>query len=178
MLMGKNWYVVYTKAKCEKKVAALITLNKIEAFCPLIKARKQWSDRKKTIEEPLFNSYVFVYVTAKEHGLIKQITGVVNFVYWLNRPAVIKEEEILSIKNFIRDYKRVSLEKVNVSMNEVVKIIEGPFMNKEGNIVEIKHKTVKVYLPSLGYNLVAEFEKSNIQLVDESGMRHSRRLVS
>lgn len=178
MLTGKNWYVVYTKAKCEKKVAALIALNKIEAFCPLIKAQKQWSDRKKTIEEPLFSSYVFVYVTPKEHGFIKQMTGVVNFVHWLNRPAIVKEEEIQSIKSFIQDYKRISLEKATVNMNEVVKIIEGPFMNKEGNVVEIKHKTVKVYLPSLGYNMVAEFEKTNIQLVEENEMRHSRRLVS
>jgi transcription antitermination factor NusG len=178
MLTRKNWYVVYTKAKCERKVAASIELNKIEAFCPLIKVQKQWSDRKKAVEAPLFSSYVFVHVTPKEHGLIKQMTGVVNFVHWLNKPAIVKEEEILSIKSFIQNYKRISLEKATVSMNEVVKIIEGPFMNKEGNVVEIKHKTVKVYLPSLGYNLVAEFEKSNIQLVEENEIRHSRRLVS
>jgi transcription antitermination factor NusG len=174
MFTGKNWYVVYTKAKCEKKVAALIQLNKIEAFCPVIKVQKQWSDRKKTVEAPLFTSYVFVYVSPKEHGLIKQIAGVVNFVYWLNRPAVVKEEEISSVKSFIQDYKRISLEKVPVSINEAVKVIEGPFMNKEGNVVEIKHKTVKVYLPSLGYNLVAEFEKSNIQVVGETELQHSR----
>jgi transcription antitermination factor NusG len=171
MFTAKNWYVVYTRPKCEKKVAGLLRTGHVEAYCPVVKERKQWSDRKKTIEEPLFPSYVFVCAALQDITLIKQVPGVVNLVYWMNKPAVVREEEIAAIKNFILDYKKITLEKAAVNINEKVRIISGPFMNKEGNVVEIKHKTIKVYLPSLGYNLVAEFEKSAIQLVKEE--RHS-----
>jgi transcription antitermination factor NusG len=165
MITGKHWYVVYTKPKCEKKVAGLIRYNRIEAFCPVRKVHKLWSDRKKLAEEPLFTLYVFVYASSAEHTFIRQIPGVVNFVYWLNKPVVVKDEEVVYIKNLSADsnHHKISLEKAEVNMNESVKVLSGPFMNKEGNVIEVKHKTVKLYLPSLGYNIVVEFNKLNIQ---------------
>ena len=176
MTTNRSWYAVYTRPKCEKKVADLLIRKKIEAYCPLTTVTKQWSDRKKSVKEPLFNSYVFVYINGKEQIPIKQTSGIINLVYWLGQPAVIKDEEIETIKDFVQQYENVKLEKANVNHNDKVRITSGPLKYMEGDVLEVKHKTVKIYLPSLGYQLVAEIEKSNIEILPE---RHQYlRLIS
>src|SRR5258706_5427248 len=94
----KQWYALYTRPRWEKKVADLLEKKKVEVYCPLNKVKRQWADRKKIVYEPLFASYVFVYVSEREELNIKQTDGVINFVYWLNKPAVIRNEEIDTIR--------------------------------------------------------------------------------
>ena len=77
--------------------------KKVEVYCPLNKVQKQMGGQKKIVFEPLFSSYVFVYITEQEHLGIKQTDGVINFVYWLDRPAVIRNEEIDTIKKFLHE---------------------------------------------------------------------------
>ena len=166
MSTGKNWYAVYTRPKWEKKVAELLDRKRIESYCPLSKSIKQWSDRKKTIFEPLFTSYVFVYVNETEHLPVKQTDGILNFVYWLGKPAVIKNDEIDTIRNFLAENQHIRLEKIDVNVDDKVKIIDGPFKLWEGSVTEIRPKSVKVLLPSLGYALLAEIPKSRIEVIN------------
>ena len=63
----KTWYAIYTKSRNEKKVSSLLAEQDIEHYLPLVKKIRQWSDRRKTVEEPLFSSYIFVHITEKEH---------------------------------------------------------------------------------------------------------------
>ena len=56
----KTWYALYTKSRNEKKAHSALVSSGIDSFLPLIKNLKQWSDRKKWVEEPLFRSYLFV----------------------------------------------------------------------------------------------------------------------
>src|SRR5271170_1144069 len=102
-----NWFVLYTKPRWEKKVYTLLTGNNIEAYCPLNRVRRKWSDRVKWVEEPLFKSYVFVRIAAEEQIRVRMIAGVVNFVYWLGKPAVVKNKEIEVIRKFLNDYEEV-----------------------------------------------------------------------
>jgi transcription antitermination factor NusG len=102
------WYAVYTKSRTEKKVALRLQEAGIQAYCPVNKREKQWSDRRKVTEEPLFRSYVFVNIDlAKQSAAVRRTLGVVNFVYWLNKPAVIQDDEILAIQQFFKDYKLI-----------------------------------------------------------------------
>lgn len=170
MLTEKKWYVVYTKPRWEKKAADLLSRKQIENYCPLNKIVRNWSDRKKTVLEPLFKSYVFINSTEKEHLNIRQTDGVLNFVYWLGKPAVIKGAEIEAIRDFLQEHQNVQIEKVDVNIYDTVKIKRGPFMEQEGNVLEIKNRTIKVYLPSMGYALVAEVEKTNVEIITRAGM--------
>ncbi|TMI74325.1 MAG: UpxY family transcription antiterminator [Bacteroidetes bacterium] len=165
MESGKNWYAVYTRPKWEKKVSELLSRKKIENYCPLYKSVRQWSDRKKTIMEPLFTSYVFVNIEENGQLPVKQTDGILNFVYWLGKPAVIKNEEIDVIRQFLSENDHVKLEQIEVNLNDRVKIINGPFQYWEGSVTEIRPKSVKVLLPSLGYALVAEIPKSRVELI-------------
>ena len=166
--MNKRWYAVYTKPRWEKKVSDLLTRKRIENYCPLNKVVRQWADRKKTILEPLFNCYVFVLATDTELVPVKQTEGVISFVHWLGRPAIIRTEEIDILKRFLLDHDNVKLEKIQVNINDRVKIISGPLMFMEGDVVEVKRKSVRISLPSLGYAMTAEIKTSEIEVVDPS----------
>ena len=146
----------------------MLTRKKVENYCPLNRVVRQWADRKKTIFEPLFNSYVFVHATDLEHTAIKQTEGILSFVHWLGRPAVIRNEEIDTLKRFLRDHDDVKLEKIQVNINDKVKINNGPLMFLEGDVVEVKRKSVKVFLPSLGYAMIAEVKTSEVEILNHS----------
>ena len=161
----KNWYVVYTRPRWEKKVARQLDQKNIEYYCPLNRVQRQWSDRKKIIFEPLFTSYVFVRLETADNIPVRQMQGVINFIYWLKRPAVVRDEEIEVIKRFLAEYQSVQLEKTSVSVNDQVRIISGPLMERQGNVLEIRNRRIKVSLPSLGYTIVAEVEKGNVELL-------------
>jgi transcription antitermination factor NusG len=163
--INKKWYAVYTRPRWEKKVADLLVKKHIENYCPLNRIVRQWADRKKTVLEPLFTSYVFVHTSPEEHLPIKQTDGILNFVYWLGQPAVIRDEEIDAVKQFLNEYQNVTLEKINVNRHDRVRISSGPLMAHEGDVIEVRSKTVKVHLPCLGYAMTAEVEKTNVEII-------------
>ncbi len=165
----KYWYAVYTRPRWEKKVSESLNKRNVENFCPLNKVVRQWADRKKTIYEPLFTSYVFVCAAEMDQLTIKKTDGILNFVYWLGKPAVIKNDEINAIKVFLEAHHDIRLEKINVNVSDKVRITDGPLMHLEGDVLEVKNKSVKVFLPSLGYAMVAEVSKSRIEMVKTSG---------
>ena len=160
-----NWYAVYTKPRWEKKIAKKLDERGIENYCPLNKVVRQWHDRKKLIEEPLFTSYVFVCITAAEQLEVRKTDGVINFIYWLGKPAVIRPNEIEAIRDFLEDHQNVQLEKTKVNPRDVVRVVRGPFMGQEGNVVEVYNQKAKVMLPSLGYCLVADMNKESLQVI-------------
>jgi transcription antitermination factor NusG len=166
----KKWYVVYTRPRWEKKVTDLLNRKKIEHYCPLNRVQKQWSDRKKIVTEPLFSAYVFVHIDETEQTAVRVTDGIINFVYWLGKPAIVRNEEILAIREFLNDYRNVRLEKTTVNLNDIVRVIGGPLVMQKGQVVSVKNKTVKVILPSLGYLMQAELETSNVEIItDDTG---------
>jgi transcription antitermination factor NusG len=160
--MSKRWFAIYTRPRWEKKVTALLVQKGIESYCPLNKVRRRWSDRIKIIEEPLFKSYVFVKVDEDERTNVRMTDGVVNFVYWNGKPALIKEKEIQVIRKFLNEHENVSVVKMNFEPDERVRVTAGPMMDHEGKVLEIKNKMVKVCIDSLGYMLIAYIDKSKL----------------
>ena len=167
MEKNKQWSIIYTRPGCEKKLTALLEKKRIEAYCPLNRIQRQWMDRKRVITEPLFSSYVFVKAPITDHSSIMQTDGFVNFVYWLNKPAIISDEEINTIKKFLIEYDHISIEKSEVLPNDIVRILNGPLVLWEGKVVEVRTNTIKILLPSLGYSLVAEI-RNDINIINKS----------
>jgi len=161
----RKWLAVYTRPRWEKKVNQLLSEKGVESYCPLNKVRRKWSDRVKMVEEPLFKSYVFVKVNDEDRSDVRITTGVINFVYWQGKPAVIKEKEINAIKKFLDEYENVEVEPLEVKVNQRVKITTGPLMDQEGQVLEVKHKKAKVAIDSLGYVLVASVEKTKLTTI-------------
>lgn len=163
--MEKKWYAVYTKPRWEKKVDKLLTEKGIESYCPLQKIQRQWSDRKKIVEEPLFKSYVFVRIPDAEQTALRKVNGVVNYVYWMGKPAVVKDREIEVIKKFLDEYENIQVEPVEVHINNKVHIKSGVLMDKEATVLSVMKNKVKVVIESIGFSLVANIDKSKVSVV-------------
>jgi transcription antitermination factor NusG len=160
----KRWYAVYTRPRWEKKVYGLLLEKGREAYCPLNRVKKKWSDRMKWVEEPLFKSYVFVRLTANEMTDVRLVNGIVNFVYWLGSPAIVKDKEIEAIRKFLDEYDDVHVEPLELKKDTKITIRKGAFMDKEAKVVQVLNNKVQVVIESLGYALVAVVERSNVQM--------------
>lgn len=130
------------------------------------KVRRKWSDRYKIIEEPLFKSYVFVCISEDEKTRVRLTDGVMNFLYWNGKPAVIKEEEIEMIRKFLNEYKEVEARPVQFESGQKVRVKTGLMMDNEGIVIKVVNNRAYVVLESLGYELTAQFEKSNLEPVN------------
>lgn len=162
---NKKWHAVYTKPRWEKKVFSLLVEKGIVSYCPLNKTRRRWSDRYKIINEPLFKSYVFVKAGDDEMKEVRMIPGVVNFVYWNSKPAVIREEEINIIKKFLNEYDFVLAEPVQLMPNQRIKIMNGILMDEEAIVIRAEKNKVQVVLNSLGFRLTASVNKNEIRVI-------------
>ncbi|MEO6722062.1 MAG: transcription termination/antitermination NusG family protein [Ferruginibacter sp.] len=158
----KQWYILYTKTGCEKKVSNLLTRKNIVNYYPV---KRLWNSRKKVILEPLFNSYVFVQVTERDLLNIRLFDGVINLGYWLGKPAIIRDEEIEIMKRFMNEYSSVKLEKIPFNVAGTVRVVGDSLMEQKGHVISVKNNTVKIVLPSLGYMMIADLEKANVEIL-------------
>ena len=146
-------------------MAKLLEEKGIENYCPLNKVIKQWSDRRKVILEPIFKSYVFVQIADAGKWDLKKVNGILNFVYWLGKPAVIKDEEIDTIRKFLNEFSNVEVVESNqLTVNTKVRIRQGVMMNYHGILVELSGNRAKVKIDSMGISLSAHFDKKNLEL--------------
>jgi transcription antitermination factor NusG len=131
----------------------------VESWCPLQKIERQWSDRKKVIEDPLFKSYVFVRIDDTERAKVLMTDGVLNFVYYLGKPAVIKNDEVDTIKKYLaeKDASIFIISQEGFKEETKIKVNHGVFMGNEGTVLRGGKKKVYVKLESLGQVMVVEF---------------------
>lgn len=163
--MTQKWLAIYTKPRWEKKVDQLLKERGVESYCPLNKVNRKWSDRIKIVEEPLFKSYVFVKVQDSDKTKVRMTNGVINFVYWEGKPAVIKEKEINTIRRFLDEYNNVEVHPMEFQQHQRVIITGGPLMDQQGSVLNVNRKMVKVAIDSLGYILVAYIERTKLSSV-------------
>lgn len=144
-----NWYVLYTKPRAEKKAAGALESLGIECYCPTTVQVRQWSDRKKKVDVPLFASHVFVKLEEKNRNGVFRASHVVRYLFWLGKPAVVKNSEIEAIKNWLNDESAV-VEVVPYKPGDKLTVLGGPFKNQTGTVRDANKKEVAVVLESLG----------------------------
>lgn len=164
----KKWYALYTKPRWEKKIDANLIRKNIESWCPLQKIERQWSDRKKIVEEPLFKSYIFVRIDLSQKVKVLQTDGILNFVHYLGKPAIIKDEEISLIKQYLleKDVRISLISKEGYAESTRIKVNHGVFMGKEGTVLRNMKKKIFVKLESLGQVMVVEFPVEYLSHLD------------
>ncbi|TAE83998.1 MAG: UpxY family transcription antiterminator [Bacteroidetes bacterium] len=133
----KKWYAIYTKSRAEKKTGQTLTELGIDHYLPMQTIVKQWSDRKKKVEEPLFKSYLFVHATLpKEMQTILAINGVVKFVKSGKELNPMRAEVIEAIKLSLLHYTEIETTHANLDVNQKVRIIGGPLKGYEGKTIK------------------------------------------
>ena len=150
-----NWYALYTKPRNEKKVEEQLHKMGLEVFCPKVSVVKQWSDRKKKVSQPLIPSYVFVKIKEQDRELVFNVPGVVRYLFFLGKPAIIKESEINAMKETLNhDFKEVGV--MDLEKGQKFTIEEGTFKGQEVTFLEQKGNKIILHLESLGIKLILE----------------------
>jgi transcription antitermination factor NusG len=166
MTNAKKWYAVYTKPRSEKRVATTLTDRQIHVYCPLQKISKQWTDRVRVIEEPIFRSYVFVNIETEQKTIVQSDNNVLHFVQHCGKAAVIQDHEIELIQKFLGEYSGWSFSVTGAVENDLVRIETGPFMDYTGVIVSKSKKKASVRLELFNAFLVAEFKDYQYSKID------------
>jgi len=164
-LQQRNWMVIYTRSRFEKKISNTLNDVGITGFCPVIKSVKKWADRKKTVETPLFPSYVFVKATANEMLKVKEIPGVVSFISNCGKSIVLKDSEIERIKTIVNTH--ADAEMINIQTLDIgskVKITDGLLLNYEGVVNQVMGKAILMTIEQLNCVIAVKVNINQISL--------------
>jgi transcription antitermination factor NusG len=149
------WAVVYTRSRAEKQLHDLIQEQGIECYLPLRRVLKQWSDRKKWVEEPLFSSYLFVRISEKEKFKVLNTPGAVRYITFEGRIARVREEEINWIKRLTAYEPELEAVAGHIEKGSPVSIKEGSLMGLQGELISYRSsRRVVVRVESIGQSIV------------------------
>lgn len=166
MTAGKKWYAIYTKPRAEKKVYQELFSSGIDAYLPLVKTLKQWSDRKKWVEEPLFRSYLFVHISDLDYYRVLNSLGVVRYITFEGRAVPVPPQQILAIKQYINEEVDYSADHDQFKIGDRVEISQSSLLGLCGNLIEYKGKQrVKVEIESVGQSIILTIPKSHLKIL-------------
>lgn len=154
------WYAIYTKPRNEKRVEERFASLGLETYLPLHKVLRQWSDRRKKVEVPLINSYVFVKAGEDDFHRVLDTDGVVRFLFYLGKPARIRAAEIEAMKRFLELSQGY---RVWLQPDEDVEITEGPLKGSSGRIERIGKDKIRLRIEQLRLVIHAEIDRSSVQ---------------
>lgn len=157
----EQWYVAYTKSRCEKKLALELEQKGITAYCPTRIEQRKWTDRIKKVEVPLFNSYCFLKTDEQSLEKVYSLRNFSRLVYWLGKPAIVKESEINEIKKFIQAYQN----SVEIHAGDKLNILSGPLAGTEGIVQRKAEKYIYLHLGKLNCYLRANVDETILSKV-------------
>jgi transcription antitermination factor NusG len=134
-----KWYVIYTYPNYEKKVRNMFSQLDITCFLPVHKVTRIWSDRKKTVERPLFPNYIFVYADDKTKYKALNVYGVSRYVSSNGNPVTISENEIDTIKKMLV-VPGMTVEQ-HIEAGDLVEITDGAFDGLKGVVFKKSSKS-------------------------------------
>ena len=164
----KHWHALYVRSRSEKKVLSQLEDQGYTAYLPLVTQMKQWSDRKKKVEEPLFKSYVFVFSSDKEYIPILNVYGVIKFVCFEKQAVIVPENQILAIKKFVSEFERGEefkmLNSEDLKVGQKVRIINGPMKGLTGRLETIRNKRhLIVYIDVVGQSIPVHIPRAKVE---------------
>lgn len=158
--MQNKWYTLHTRENAEKKVVTFFLKRGIQCCCPLNRmVYKNLFGKVVESNFPLFKEYVFVQIEDSDLSVINQNKYIVNFVFWLGRPVILSEFEIINIKKFVSVYKNIYLEKTAVKLNKSNGILSNIFKNNYcDDVNDTKYNSNSITIHSLGFRLISNME--------------------
>jgi transcriptional antiterminator RfaH len=150
-----NWYVIYTRSRQERILADQLEQAGFTVFLPMVKKERTWSDRKKIIDAPLFNSYVFIKGVSDKNKF-KEYLSFVAFLQYNNKPGIVRQSEIDTIKTILKHGYDVSEADAyeNFEIGSQVMVIGGPLKGMVGDLIsEPGNESLLIHFENLGNSL-------------------------
>jgi transcription antitermination factor NusG len=162
------WYPFYTKSRFEKKADESLKKAGFEVFLPLMKKERNWSDRKKIVEMPLFSSYIFVRIPKYRIYDVLQIYGIVRYIVFNGRPATVRDSEIELIRKVLSSKTDIEVVDGILEKGAEVTIKSGIFKGYSGKYLESKGKNkIVIEIESINKTLLVTVEMNSINTNDD-----------
>lgn len=165
MESNSQWYVMYTAPRSEKKVEQRLREKGLEVYLPIVEEVRQWSDRKKKIQRPLFNGYLFVHTTKSRLWESLQVAGAVKFVNFSGEHAAVRDSEIEAIKRIISTGIAVEVDTGTIEEGQQVKILGGPLQGFEGECIQKGNKDYFIIrIPSINQSMMVNVPRKFLEI--------------
>jgi len=163
-----NWYVMYTAPRAEKKVAQRLKEKGTQVYLPLIEEVRQWSDRKKKIQRPLFNGYIFVHTSKERLWESLQVSGAVKFINFSGEHSIVQQTEIETIKRIIATGVSVEVNTDTIEKGETVKILGGPLQGFEGECIKKSNQDYFIIrIPSINQSVLVNVPRKFLEIIKQ-----------
>jgi transcription antitermination factor NusG len=164
--MEKSWFALYVKSRTEKKVAAEFDGLGIDYYLPLIKQLKQWSDRKKWVQEPLFKSYIFVHILPEQYYEVLKVTHVVKYISFEGKAVKIPPQQIEAIKYYLEEELPEQEENLTWEKGKKVEVISGNMTGLIGELIEVKRKhKVRIRIEAVNQMIYIQIPKTKLRII-------------
>lgn len=163
-----NWFAIYTLPRAEKKAYAELVKKNIVTYLPLQRTLRQWSDRKKWIEEPLFRSYIFVNIPDNLYFDVLNTNGVVRFITFEGKAVPIPQQQIEAVKFYLSSDNPLPENIEKYSPGQPVEVIKGPLKGLFGELIQLAGKQkVKVEISAVGQSVFVTIPMSHLKIVND-----------
>lgn len=160
----KKWYPVCTQSRAEKKAYQALLSKDIEAYLPLQRQLKQWSDRKKWVEEPLIRSYLFVRIDHQQKTEVLMATGISRFIYFSGEIAAMPDRQIEALKLLLAGPYELEITEEELLPGEKIEIKAGPLKGIRGEIIEYRsQKQLLIRLGDISHSVIVNVSASLIE---------------
>ena len=136
-----RWLVLYTRPRYEKKIYSQLVEKRITAYLPLREEVRQWSDRRKVVEFPLFRSYIFVQVKERDRITALELYGAIKYVSFGGKLSEISDETIENLRIMMQKPRTVRVEETSLRLGQKIHVQSGPLMGMKGHLVEFRGST-------------------------------------
>ncbi len=168
---GLQWYACYTRGRHERRVGRLLSERGFEVFLPMVPRIRQWHDRKKVVEFPLFPSYVFARCARTDLAHALATPGLVQIVKFNGRPVAIPDAEIENIRKLSAvlppSEDEVELAPL-VSEGQHVEIVSGPMSSVRGVVAERRggRRILVVGVTAINQGVRVEVDRTAVRPLD------------
>jgi transcription antitermination factor NusG len=163
---GRAWLVAYTKPRWEKKLSDQLAAKGFEVYCPTQRVKRRWSDRTKMIDQPLFSSHIFVHLEPERRDEVYFTSGFVRFLFWNKRPAVVRDEEIATLRRWLNDFDHEAISVEAYQPGTPIKVQSGPLQGREATVLEQRGTKLELYLEDLQVKVSVDISKTQLASAD------------
>jgi transcription antitermination factor NusG len=163
------WYVVWSEARAEKKVAERLAAGGFEVWLPTVQERHRWSDRWKTVTRPLFPGYLFAATGGLGYVPLLKTPGVLTLVKEGLKPAALSRDYVSGLQRIIAN-PDLAVEPLPVEQfvpGDEVLVREGPLAGFRGQVVELRGtRKLVVWVGTVGRGILCTLGDASVARVE------------
>jgi len=167
--MHHPWYAIHVRSKFERIASTVLQDKGFQEFLPLYRAKRQWSDRVKQLDLPLFPGYLFCRIDIAERLLpIVMTPGVLAIVGAGRCPTAVSDQEIEAIQAVVRS-GLPAMPWPGMIAGSLVLVERGPLAGVEGVVLDVNRKSrLIVSVPLLQRAVAVEIEREWVRPLSQT----------